>query len=305
MYNKLFTKILDSSVWLAPSDHRVVWITLLAAMDEDGFARFAAVGNLANRARVSVEDTKAALAAFEAPDPESGDPDNEGRRIERVPGGWMVLNAEKYRELFKRETVREQTRQRNVAYRERKKAENGAENGVTDASPSVTEASPIVTETQRDENVTPSYSYSEAYSEAEAEEKNIGSPDGEPHSGNARERVKSSEIDQVFNHWKTVHPHPRSVLTKPRRALIAKALTDYSADTLCEAISGYRNSPHHMGRNERSTLYDSIELMLRDAKHIDAGLTFFSNTAPPDLGAKLNRGVAATANWIANKGERK
>ena len=34
MYNKLFTKILDSSIWLAPDPVRLVWITLLAAMDE-------------------------------------------------------------------------------------------------------------------------------------------------------------------------------------------------------------------------------------------------------------------------------
>ena len=63
MYNKLFTKILDSSIWLAPDTQRLVWITLVAAMDEEGIASFACVENLASRARVSVEDTAKAIAA--------------------------------------------------------------------------------------------------------------------------------------------------------------------------------------------------------------------------------------------------
>ena len=67
MYNKLFTKILDSSIWLAPDPHRLVWITLISAMDENGYAAFACAENLANRARVAVDDTKAAIAAFERP----------------------------------------------------------------------------------------------------------------------------------------------------------------------------------------------------------------------------------------------
>lgn len=112
MYNKLFTKILDSSIWLAPDPHRLVWITLIAAMDEDGNAMFASAANLAARARVTREQAQEAIAAFEGPDPDSGDPDNEGRRVERFPGGWHVLNAAKYRELVTKAIIREQTRQR-------------------------------------------------------------------------------------------------------------------------------------------------------------------------------------------------
>ena len=58
MYNKLFTKILDSSIWLESSPTRIVWITFLAAMDEEGFAPFVAIGNVANRARVSLEEAR-------------------------------------------------------------------------------------------------------------------------------------------------------------------------------------------------------------------------------------------------------
>jgi hypothetical protein len=120
MYNKLFTKILDSSIWLAPDPHRLVWITLIASMDEDGNAMFACADNLAARARVTVEEAEAAIADFEAPDPKSGDPENEGRRIERFPGGWHVLNAHKYRQMVTKQIIREQTRMRTEKWRKKK-----------------------------------------------------------------------------------------------------------------------------------------------------------------------------------------
>lgn len=119
MYNKLFTKILDSSIWLAPDPVRLVWITLIAAMDEDGNCMFACAANVAARARVTVEQAEQALAAFEAPDRNSGDPENEGRRIERIPGGWHLLNAHKYRAMVTKAIIREQTRQRTAKYRQR------------------------------------------------------------------------------------------------------------------------------------------------------------------------------------------
>lgn len=119
MYNKLFTKILDSSIWLEATPTRIVWLTFIAVMDELGFVQFAAVGNVASRARVTLEEAHAAIAVLEAPDAESGDPDHEGRRIERVPGGWLVLNAEKHRKLVTRAVIQDQTRERVRRHRER------------------------------------------------------------------------------------------------------------------------------------------------------------------------------------------
>jgi hypothetical protein len=121
MYNKLFSKILDSSIWLETDSTRIVWVTLLATMDEDGFCAFACAENVANRARVSSEAAEAALKALESPDPNSGDSEHEGRRIERVPGGWFVLNGPKYREIAARATMRANTRKRVQAFRERKR----------------------------------------------------------------------------------------------------------------------------------------------------------------------------------------
>lgn len=120
MYNKLFTKILDSSIWLEPTATRIVWLTMLAAMDESGFVQFASVPNLAHRARLTIPETEEAVKCLEAPDTNSSDPEHEGRRVERVPGGWMILNAGKYRAMVNRAVIQEQTRERVRKHREKK-----------------------------------------------------------------------------------------------------------------------------------------------------------------------------------------
>lgn len=123
MFNKLFTKILDSSIWLEPTTTRIVWITLLAAMDETGYAHFSAVENLAARARVTKEEAEKAIECFLKPDKNSANPDHQGSRVERVPGGFFILNAAAHRAMMNREIQKEQTRLRVAKHREKKKLE--------------------------------------------------------------------------------------------------------------------------------------------------------------------------------------
>jgi len=150
MYNKLFTKILDSSIWLEPDTTRIVWLTCIASMDEAGVVYFASVANLAHRANVPLGRAETAVKALESPDPNSSDPEYGGRRLERIPGGWIVLNADKYRGLVTRAIAREQTRERVRKFRARRKSSNAD-----------------VTETKRGGNgrVTPSEARSEAKSD--------------------------------------------------------------------------------------------------------------------------------------------
>jgi hypothetical protein len=121
MYNKLYAKIVHSSIWLSPDPHRIAWITFLALMDQDGFVNLASPANLAHVARLSLEDAQTAVHAFESPDPHDPGQEYEGRRIERVPGGYMVLNAARYREMATAEQIRQRTRTRVAEHRLRQK----------------------------------------------------------------------------------------------------------------------------------------------------------------------------------------
>ena len=81
------------------------------------------------------------------------------------------------------------------------------------------------------------------------------------------------ETEKVFAHWKEVMNHPQAQLgkkdSKRYRAIASRLKEGYSADQLCSAINGCKNSPHHMGENDRHTVYDDIELICRDSAHVD------------------------------------
>ena len=102
---------------------------------------------------------------------------------------------------------------------------------------------------------------------------------------------------RIFRHWCETYGHPRAQLDAKRRKLIRAALANYTEADLCFAISGYRNSPHHMGANDRATVYDDIGLLLRDAAHIDAGLRFHADPPRTDLSAQTRRIIDQTADW--------
>jgi hypothetical protein len=126
MYNKLFTKILDSSVWLEDMPTRIVWVTMIAAMDEIGLCRFAAVENVALRARVTVKQAEAAIAKLEGPDLKAPNQEFEGRRLERFPDGWIIINAKKYRDMVTRAVIQDQTRERVRRFRQQKATGNAS-----------------------------------------------------------------------------------------------------------------------------------------------------------------------------------
>jgi hypothetical protein len=120
MYNKLFAKILDSSIWLEDHPTRIVWITLLAAMDQDGFAPFSTVQNLARRAGVTDAEAESAVATLEGPDRWKQAENDPGNRIERVPGGFFVIKAAEYGAIVRREEMRAAVRERVRRHREAK-----------------------------------------------------------------------------------------------------------------------------------------------------------------------------------------
>ena len=94
---KLDCKILDKSIWRESPEVKIVWITILAMADSDGLVE-AAIPGIADRAKVSLEETEKAITTFQQPDKWSSSQDHEGRRIERVKGGFQILNYQEYRD---------------------------------------------------------------------------------------------------------------------------------------------------------------------------------------------------------------
>lgn len=95
-FTKLFNTIITSSIWNEDNETRIVWITMLALSNKDGIVD-ASMSGLAVMARLPVETCKKAIAKLSNPDSDSRTPEKEGRRIEKVDGGWRIINYVKYR----------------------------------------------------------------------------------------------------------------------------------------------------------------------------------------------------------------
>lgn len=97
-YVNLWSGIIDSSVWLLPPSHRVVWVTMLAMAEPETGLVCATVDSLARRANVDARDVVAAILTFSAPDAGSRNREHDGRRIAEAPRGWTILNYAFYRD---------------------------------------------------------------------------------------------------------------------------------------------------------------------------------------------------------------
>ena len=96
-FTKLFNDIVCSSIWNEDDKTRIVWVTLLALKNGNHVAH-TSIGGLAVQARVTVEDCKKAIEKLLSPDDDDRSGVLEGRRIQKVPGGFYIVNGEAYRE---------------------------------------------------------------------------------------------------------------------------------------------------------------------------------------------------------------
>lgn len=102
-------------------------------------------------------------------------------------------------------------------------------------------------------------------------EKNIYTQVQTKTENDAEEEKVVDEVTEVFQYWALLMNHSRAKLDDKRKKMIQKILkVGYTVEDLKAAIQGCAKSPWHMGQNDRNVVYDDIELILRDAKHVDA-----------------------------------
>lgn len=138
-YTKLFSSITTSTIWMEPAGTRLVWITMLALKRRDQCV-YASVPGLADAAKVTRKECDAALRTFLAPDIDSRTKDHDGRRIEEIDGGWIILNGDKF------DTIRS-TEERREYMREYMREKRANEKLLTESLANVAEVSPSSTST--------------------------------------------------------------------------------------------------------------------------------------------------------------
>lgn len=102
----VFSKIVDSSIWRESDTVVKVFLTMLAKKHSDHvvYANAFMIGEWAKKGEQEVLD---ALHVLASPDTKRIEKQPfDGRRIEKVEGGWKILNGEFYEEEMRREMLR-------------------------------------------------------------------------------------------------------------------------------------------------------------------------------------------------------
>lgn len=107
-YIPLFTSTVRSSLWSLSGDCLKVFLTLALEAGPDGVVQ-ASIDGIRRLTDLPIQDVIAHLKTLEGPDEHSKDlqrsPSNGGRRIERIAGGWRVINLEWYREEARKQSI--------------------------------------------------------------------------------------------------------------------------------------------------------------------------------------------------------
>lgn len=106
----LWSTIVTSTLWGEAKEVKILFITMLAIKDLNGLVMARADG-LSRLANLTYDETVEAIRVLESPDKRSEDSQQfDGRRIQKIEGGWLILNHAKYREMISREGRREYQR---------------------------------------------------------------------------------------------------------------------------------------------------------------------------------------------------
>jgi hypothetical protein len=146
-YSKLFSSIVHSSLWTEEDHVRLLFVTLLAIADREGYIYGSRMG-LERLANIGNHDRDPWQVLME-PDGDSSDlmrnPENEGRRIEQVPGGFRILNFLYYRGLRNEDDRRKTNREAKQRERARIKLaqQSASVNQGQPASAKVSQSLPI------------------------------------------------------------------------------------------------------------------------------------------------------------------
>lgn len=90
-YVKVHKSMLLSSIWDEDDHTRIVWVTLLMMADQNGHVA-ASVTGIAHMARLTMEQTEAAMQRLMSPDPASRSKTDEGRRLVAADRGFTLVN---------------------------------------------------------------------------------------------------------------------------------------------------------------------------------------------------------------------
>ena len=209
-------KLTTSSLLLEPVATRWIFLWMLAKANADGFFRCSHSPKvLARIANVSEQEAAEAIRILEAPDEYSQTPDEEGRRIIRVDGGWQLTTYEQHREYRTKEAAASAHRMRKYRARQKDRSKGVTVTPVTLFSDSL-----------------PSVSLSSVKKE--------GSESRKPHGAQSAP-VRASSYLEIFEHWNSQKPliTHRSLTSKMSGHMRTRLSKGFTVTEIKQGISKY------------------------------------------------------------------
>ena len=118
---KVHKSMILSSIWDEDDATRLTWVTLLLMCDQHGYVG-ASITGIAHMARLTIEQTEAAMLRLLSPDPASRSKSNEGRRVVESERGYVLTNYVAFRDADDGASVRKRARSATQRTRANKRA---------------------------------------------------------------------------------------------------------------------------------------------------------------------------------------
>ncbi|WP_276973159.1 hypothetical protein [Ferrimicrobium acidiphilum] len=96
-----------------------------------------------------------------------------------------------------------------------------------------------------------------------------------PEASTTTSKVKPPKVDpalvrQVWESWQESTGRRQTQFTAQRKKLIERALGTHPPEDVLDAVRGWAKSAFHTGDNPNGRVYNDIELILRDARHVES-----------------------------------
>lgn len=255
MYGKHFASMYSGSMFGKPAIVFAVWGYIISTMRpsrKDGRCYVELNPTLLSATFATTPDEVLdAIRLLASPDEASRTKVEDGRRIVPLddlmhvgPMQFLVVNGSKYRAIRDEE-------ERRLYLREAKRQQRLST--MSTKSTAVNRRQPPSTQVEEDVEV--------------EGETTTDSPTSSATPGT----LPSKQVAEVFAYWVEVMGKPKARLTGDReRRVKARLREGYSVADLKAAVDGCKASAWHQGSNAEGKVFEDLELICRDGKHVEA-----------------------------------
>lgn len=278
---KIYRSILKSSLWvLGSKELRLLFVAMLAEADPDGVIRSSLPG-LADLAKITIPETVTALEELMSPDPHDSSGVEGGVRVVKVPGGWQIVNAKRYRE--RRSAKQIANAEAAKRYREKKAAEKAAKGETSPKSPDAGMTNHRIITDQRSSSLSLSRSGSSSTSQSVEGGRGVGKGEPAPLELAAPEPPEEPKPKKA----KRKRPHPLPYDWTPPPGIYRWArcclLVEMAEDAVDTAIAEFRD--YWISKGDAKADWDAAfrNWLRRNREQDPSGARYRRQAARPEL----------------------